>query len=176
MMKKINLALFTIGIVLTSAVITQAQKINKVAYAETDTSGYFTFGEKTPKLLLNEISIKAVRHFNVSFNTPLHVKWDRIPGGVSVHFISDGIKKLVAYTGKGTWIHTLSFYDEHKLPQYVKHLVKSVYYDFAINQVVQIEEDDELVYMIQLEDSMSFKTVAVDDYEMKIVKDLRKAK
>ena len=175
-MKKINLKLFTIGIALTSVVIIHAQKINKITYDEIETSGNFTFPGKAPEILLNDININAIRHFNISFNNPLHIKWDKIPGGFSVYFISDSIKKMAAYTNKGTWIHTLSFYDEHKLPGYVRHLVKSVYYDFIINQVIQIEEDNQFVYMIQIEDSTSFKTITVSDYEMKIVKDLRKAK
>jgi hypothetical protein len=70
----------------------------------------------------------------------------------------------------------LSYYSEYKLPWYVRRLVNSVYYDFIINQVIQVEEDNQLVYMIQMEDSTSLKTVEVSDYEMKIVKDLRKAK
>ena len=173
-MKKITFIIT--AAILIATFIGHAQKINKIASDASNFSEYFSPPKNGPETRLNDININAVRHFNLFFENPLNVKWYKVPGAFIVYFACDGIKKMAAYNSRGIWIHTLSYYNEHKLPGYVRHLVKSVYYDFIINQVVQIEEDDELVYMIQIEDSTSFKTVEVSDYEMKIVKDLRKAK
>ena len=162
-------------VILATTVISHAQKINKMVSDGRNSSEYFTLPENVPETRLNDINMNAVRHFNLFFTSALHVKWYKVPGAFIVYFICDSVKKMAAYDKKGIWVHTLSYYSEYKLPRYVRRLVKSVYYDFHINQVIQVEEDNQLVYMIQIEDSISFKTVAVSDYEMKIVKDFKKS-
>lgn len=154
--------------------ISRAQKINKISFDERRSSKYFAMPENAPETRLNDININAVRHFTLFFEKPLHVKWYKVPGAFIAYFTSDSIKKMAAYNNRGIWVHTLSYYNEHKLPGYVRHLLKSVYYDYIINQVVQVEEDNQLVYMIQMEDAASFITVAVEENEMKIVKTIRK--
>ncbi len=162
------------GIILATTVISHAQKINKMISDVGNSSEYFTLPENVPETRLNDININAVRHFNLFFENPLHVKWYKVPGAFIVYFTCDSVKKMAAYDKRGIWVHTLSYYSEYKLPWHVRHLVKSVYYDYIINQVVQVEEDNQLVYMVQMEDATSFITVAVDDYEMKIVKAIKK--
>ncbi|KAA9040848.1 hypothetical protein FW778_02060 [Ginsengibacter hankyongi] len=172
-MKKINNVLLT-GILLAATLISQAQKMNTIAIDAGDFPGYFKPAENIPESRLNEININAIRHFTLFFENPLRVKWYKTPVGFLVYFTCENMKKMAAYNKKGIWVHTLSYYGEYKLPGYVRHLVKSIYYDFIINQVIQLEEDNQLVYMVQMEDPTSFITVAVDDYEMKIVKAIKK--
>ncbi len=152
-----------------------AQGTNAISLDERNSSEYFTTSEVKPTVRMNDINIHAARHFNIFFKAPLNVNWEKVPEGYVAHFTSGGIKRMVAYSNRGTWVHTLSYYDEFKLP-HIRHLVKSVYYDFIINQIIQIEDDSELFYVVQIANAGSFKTLMVCDGDIQIIEDIKKLK
>ena len=174
-MKKINILLL-IGVFLATRAMSQTGNSIKIGLDKRSSPKQFTAFEKPPGLRLNDININAVRDLNMFFKNPVNLIWEKIPNGYVAHFRCNDIKMMVAYSHIGTWVHTISYYDEFKLPVHIRHLVKSMYYDFVINQVVQLEEDDRLIYMVQMEDSTSFKTIMVSDEGMETVKDIKKSK
>lgn len=76
------------------------------------------------------------------------------------------------YDKKGRLLFTIDYYGEKGLPAAVRSLVKSVYYDYTIRTVEEVKFADGHVYLVDMQDDASIKTVRVADGEMEVVRDL----
>lgn len=76
------------------------------------------------------------------------------------------------YNKKGNRLFTIAYYDEKGLPAAVRSLVKSVYYDYTIVTVEEVRLPERKVYLVDLQDDTSIKTVRVADDEMEEVRSL----
>jgi hypothetical protein len=123
--------------------------------------------ESAPKFAGNLISSKAVKNFHKEFTPPSGETWFYTEGGFVAKFTQDGIETRVDYDKKGNWMHTIRTYDEYKLPEDVRHLVKSSYYDYNITQVQEIEMPrDSFTYIVHLEGKTTLINVKVINGEM----------
>jgi len=128
---------------------------------------------------MNNISIAAVRDFVSRFKTASDPRWFKLQDGSCVaRFAEPGIDYRVGYNRQGKWIYTMRAYGEKLLPQAVRHLVKSNYYDFTITGAVEIEQHNITgpVYMIYQKDDSCFMTLRVHDGEMETQEKLLKAR
>lgn len=174
-MKKIFSILLTASILVMAASnkISAQSMSNSFKYSE---SNFETSRDALKASYSNVISTKAGRNFNRIFKNVVDTRWYETPNGSIVYFFSNGIKMKSAYSKRGHWIYTLSYYDEHKLPKDVRHAIKSIYYDYPISQVVQVDSGKERIFIVMMYDATSFKTVRVCDGEMEIVQDYQKSK
>ncbi|HEY4151540.1 MAG TPA: hypothetical protein VGM41_21525, partial [Chitinophagaceae bacterium] len=104
---------------------------------------------------INNIDVSAVRDFMKRFKDPAGARWYKMPDGdLLVKFEVPDIAYRVAYTGRGSWIYTIQTYYEKKMPRDIRGIVKSVYYDYSITQVEEIEHTDATgtVYLVHLKD------------------------
>ena len=124
---------------------------------------------------LNSFSAKAVRHFEKSFGEVSEKHWYILVDGSIAYFKKDGVQKKAAYDESGNWLHTLSFYEENKLPTDVRRLVKREYYDYSIYLVVEIEKDNRMVYIVKMENSNALITVRIWEDEMQEIENYRKS-
>jgi hypothetical protein len=124
---------------------------------------------------LNTINAKAVKDFKSRFGKAANEKWYRIPDGFVSYFTLDGFTNRALYDKKGRWHYTVKFYDESRLDHDIRALVKSTYYDCAITVVEEVQSEDNLVYIIHLEDKNSFKNVRVSkEGEMDVMEEFQK--
>ena len=124
---------------------------------------------------LSTINAKAVKDFNSRFGKAANEKWYRTPDGFLSYFTLDGTTNRVLYDKKGRWHYTVRFYDETKLDHNIRSIVKSTYYDYAITVIEEVQSDENLVYIIHLEDKDSFKNVRVSrDGEMDVLEEFQK--
>ena len=141
------------------------------SFGEIDKTGY------AATVRLNELNAKAVRHFTKYYKNVPDPKWFKSDNGFVAYYTSDDIKTWVFYAANGYNLGKVSHYAEGKLDPYLRHRVKSMYYDFAIKQISEVNWDDKLVYVISIEDRHStervfYKTIRiVDDGEMELIKD-----
>ena len=138
-------------------------------------SGTIKDEEGKENVLLNDINIKAVRQFSQSFSQVQDVKWQIIKEGFVAIFTEDSIKTHVFYNKKGNYMNMIRYYNENKLPAYIRHIVRSNYYDYSIYYITEVEYESTLSYFIKLEDKMCWKTIKVWDGEMQIVDVIKKA-
>jgi hypothetical protein len=121
------------------------------------------------------IPIKAVRSFKNTWQHVDNETWYKILDGFRARFTEDGVLFLVTYNKKGKWVHTMRQYDETKLERYVRAQVKSVYYDYSIMLVEEIEYSMKpLTYIIHMEDKASFKNIKICDREMEVITEINK--
>ena len=96
------------------------------------------------------VDSKAVRNFDKSFKSAGET-WYAVRGGYAATFGSNSIDYLVTYDKKGNWLHTVRTYGETKLQEDLRHAVKSIYYDYEINLVNEIEGPvDPVTYIVHL--------------------------
>ena len=126
-------------------------------------------------LRLNERNAQAVRNFDRDYKKVTDARWIKSANGFVAYFIQDNIQNWIFYNDKGSLEFMIRDYYEEKLPRNVRHIVKSVYYDFSIFCVNEITVKGITTYVVTLKnkakDKTFWKIVQVVDGEMEIVKE-----
>jgi len=94
-------------------------------------------------------------------------------GGTAV--VASAQTTRVFYDKKGKVRFTIDYYGEGQLPRDVRAIVKPEYYDYAILTVQEVKTNGKSIYLIDLEDSTTIKTVRVADGEMELVRTLNRS-
>jgi hypothetical protein len=124
----------------------------------------------------NEINIWAARDFLVRFEKIDNAVWfPTSKGGFEAYFIQDGYGNRVIYDKKGGWQLSLINYNEDKLPRDIRTAVKSIYFDFDIVLIEEVQTIEGVEYIVYLEDKSSIKIVKVDkEGVVEVLQDLNK--
>src|ERR1700720_4575357 len=110
---------------------------------------------------------------DVSMNQPLSTgKPAAIAGGYFGSTDGGKVATRDFFDKKGNRMFTIAYYGEKGLPAAVRSQVKSVYYDYTIQTVEEVRLPEKKVYLIDLRDPTSLKTVRVADGEMEVISDL----
>lgn len=124
----------------------------------------------------NNISPKAIRDFAKNYAAN-NESWMQVKTGFSAKFNSNGINNTILYDKKGNWAGSIKCYAEDKLLPGVRHIVKSMYYDYKILYAQEVETLDSHgvpTYIVFLEDKTNIKLVRIHDGEMNVWKDYTK--
>ena len=129
-------------------------------------------------MIVNEtdVNINAVRDFTKKYKNASGVKWVKNDNGSSVYFVMDGVKMRSSYNTKGRKEYTLKYYDESKLPTEVRHLVKSTYYDYTIVIATEVVRNENVSYLIKMQNDIEFLTVKFDSGELSVFERTTKEK
>ena len=118
----------------------------------------------------NEINSKAVRNFISEYKNVAGAKWYKSANGsFVVYFSSENIKSWIYYDKNGDFEFMLRHYNEEKLPHYIRHRVKSNYYDFSIYHVSEIRYNGKTAWYVTIEDKTCWKKIKVLEAEMEVV-------
>lgn len=165
-MKKTSLTLIT-GIIFSLLTTTpKAQALNVSAEG--------ALAPATASPASNKASIKAANNFRKNFKDVSDVKWFTEKETITASMNRDGKRTNVVYDKKGHWLHTITTYDESRLSNTLRRIVKSVYYDYNINLVQEIREGQVMVYIFHLEDKTGYKQIALYEGEMTVLKEFNK--
>ena len=125
---------------------------------------------------LKEISAAALKSFETHFkNTPVNY-WTKLVDGYEANFKSNGIKIKAYFDKTSTLVYIRKYYEEDKLPVDIMKIVKGTYYDYNINLVEELNviADNNIVYVIHMENKTSWKNITVCNGEMNIFSDIAK--
>ena len=123
----------------------------------------------------SSLNMRALKDFQKSFKDAANVSWYKAENGALLaSFTIDEVKNSVAYDKKGRWLYSIKRYSEQKLPKDLRAGVKSVYYDFNIVNIEEVEINDQTIYIIHLEDATSMKTLRICDGDMEEVQNFVK--
>jgi len=174
-MKKIFLkTIITSVVICCSSFFCFSQADNEVAYQPEknwDNDTEYISVNNSDKLLLSDVNIKAVRNFTKQFKNVRNAEWYKVEDGFIARFTENEIETKAVYDLKGNWRCTLRTYSEDKLPFDVRNMVKTKYYDYSILVVYEITHNDNLTYILKIEDSKKIKTLRVTDGEMEVIGD-----
>jgi hypothetical protein len=123
-----------------------------------------------------EINAKSVRNFTRNYKGVENPQWSVLENGSSIcTFLSDGIRYRVYYSKKGKWLHTISGYEESKLPREVRSLVKGSYYDYSIFYVNEVLiPGGKTVYLVQIQGEKDLKILRITEDGMETIQEMTK--
>ena len=112
----------------------------------------------------NAIASKAIRSFSREFKGATDIRWIMSDeGGYIAKFIFKGVACRSDYDFKGRCLVITRYYNEDKLPQDIRHQVKSNYYDYSIYRVAEYFLSNKTAYVVTLESEDSWIKVSVID-------------
>jgi hypothetical protein len=123
----------------------------------------------------NEVNQKAMREFKKTFRDVSNEKWYSVKNGFLAEFSVNTTKNRVVYDKKGNWKFTVSYYDEKGLPAEIRAIVKPVYYDYAISRVEEVHANDQIIYIVHVQNNSSLKTLRISEGEMDLIEDFPKS-
>jgi hypothetical protein len=130
----------------------------------------------THRLKRNEINLRALRDFLLRYDQEDHASWFNTPdGGYESYFVRDGYGNRVIYDQKGNWLFSLLNYDEARLPRNIRSLVRSVYFDFDILVVEELQMNEGIEYIISMEYDSEINIIKVNrEGDLEVLQELNK--
>ena len=101
-------------------------------------------------------------------------QWYKASAGYEAAYTEGPVKAFYWYDKKGHWVYSILTYGENKMPEDVRALVKSTWYDYDINWVKEVREAQNTVYVVHIENARNWKEVAVQDGETRMLKEFCK--
>ena|SRR5215469_3445562 len=126
--------------------------------------------------LLTRVRPIVVRNFLKTYQDVSDEKWFEVKDGFAVIFRLDEVGYQVTYTKRGDMIRTIRTYNEARMSQVLRHLVKSTYYDYDISLVQEIESSNNpATYIIQLLSKTELMTLRVTIDEMEVLNKFKRS-
>ena len=124
---------------------------------------------------VSTINLRAIKDFKSRFASAKDEQWYAIDKGFLAYFSLDGYRERVYYDRKGHWQASLIYADEHKLPAFIRDIVRRAYYDMPITFVQVIEVPNHVAYLVQVQDKINLKVLRVsEDGEIEVRQELTK--
>ncbi|MBN8853910.1 MAG: hypothetical protein BGO55_10680 [Sphingobacteriales bacterium 50-39] len=122
----------------------------------------------------NSPDIRAIRNFVRIYKDASDAKWQSLhDGGYVCRFMQSGVMKRAIYDEKGRWLTTIAGYTAEHLPADVRRQVHSVYYDYSILYVNEINVPGKPVaYVVQVQDQRTIRVVRVVEGEMEEIREI----
>lgn len=122
------------------------------------------------------VNLKTERDFKKNYPRTSEAEWSVLSDkSLMCRFFMNNILYRAYYTAHGRWLYTFFSYDASKLKKEVYDKIKSVYYNFNIVFVNQIDLiNGKTTYIVEIQDEKSIKKLRVDDDEMEIVQELER--
>jgi hypothetical protein len=160
-MKKF-IGLLLTGMFILGGLATQAQTSDKAYLLNASAIG------------VDKAAVRATRDFWHRAGEQKEEQWYKSPRGYVAEYEAGPVKGRFVYNQKGDWSYSILTYGEKQLPEEVRQQVRSSYYDYGITWVKEVDEDDAVVYVVHLEGEASWKEVAVQNGEMRVLKAMYK--
>jgi hypothetical protein len=122
------------------------------------------------------ISAKLNKAFNQQFKGATHLRWYEVEKKYLVKFIMNDRENRALLTKNGQIVYHISYGTETFLPQDVRHIVKSKYYDQNISRVLNVKQNERNIWVISLEDAKEFIMARVEDMELEETQRYQKSK
>jgi len=104
----------------------------------------------------------------------MNERWYKLPGGYLAEFTEGPVQNKLVFDKNGNWVYTMREYGEKQLPEEVRRLVKSTYYDFSIGWVKEVTQFQSIVYVVHIDNAPEWKDLLVRDEEIKVQREVLK--
>lgn len=150
------------------------------AYAQETGRSLATANVKTarPKnQYLNDVNVRAMRDFVSRYGDAEDAVWHQTNTSYVAVFARDSVQYRVIYSNHGEFSYTMKYYEEKKMALNIRAQVKSIYYDYKIFIVQEIEMPDRpTIYIINLQGDTDWKKVKLCQGEMEVMEEFKKGK
>jgi hypothetical protein len=112
-------------------------------------------------------AVRAERDFLMREGDGKDEKWYKTREGFLAEFVQAGREGQYFYDHKGNLLYSILTFGEKGLPEEVRRMVRSTYYDYSIGWVKQVSAVQDFSYIVHVENETSWKDVVVQDGEMR---------
>jgi hypothetical protein len=122
------------------------------------------------------ISVNASinKTFEQFFKNVSHLRWYQVGKNFLAKFIQNDQENRALFTKNGYLVYHISYGAEKHLPSEVRKLIKSSYFDYSIETILKVFQDNRTVWVVNLVDDKNWVIVKVEDGEMEEVKTYKK--
>ena len=120
-------------------------------------------------------SSKVQSAFSNYFKNASNESWSKINKNYHVSFTVDGKENRAMLTKAGNLIYAILYGSEKDLPKEVRKQIKGTYYDYSIMSAIRVQENNRMIWVVQMEDEKTNLTVRVEDGEMEEVRQFIKS-
>jgi hypothetical protein len=122
---------------------------------------------------LNEISVKAFRHFQQLFPTGANSEyWFKSPEGYKVSFNLNGHSLLAYFDKRGAFLCSMKYYTQKEIPRETGELVKSKYPGYRIDMVTEVFDGQTTFLRVQIANASSLKILCILGERIYMTEDL----
>ena len=101
-------------------------------------------------------------------------KWFVSDKNYVVDFILNNQINKAEFTSKGRLVYHMAFGNEKQMPVDIRTIVKSKYFDFAINSTVKVSYQEKSAWIVNIEDTEQFFVLRVVDGVMDVLDTIKK--
>jgi hypothetical protein len=122
------------------------------------------------------VNAKINKVFSQYFKDATHLRWYEIDKKFLIKFILNDQENRALFTKAGELVYHISYGSETYLPEDVRKLVKSNYYDQKITRVLKVNQDERLIWVLHMEDDKEYIMARVENMELEETKRMEKTK
>lgn len=111
------------------------------------------------------VSEKMQKSFYHYFKDGSDPNWYDLGKKYLVNFFMNSQENRALFTKNGNMVYHLCYGGEKNLPDDVRRLVKSNYFDYNIKTVIKVFQNNKTVWIVNMEDDKSLLIVRVEDGE-----------
>jgi len=127
------------------------------------------------KTYINDINTRAMRDFMSRYKGVTNANWHKSNDLYVAVFYRDSIQNRIIYNSRGDLEYIMKYYREPNLRRDVRAVIKSVYFDYSIFIIQEIEKPNAAtVYIVNIEDANCWKKIKVSDGEMEVMESFNK--
>ena len=119
-------------------------------------------------------AVKASRDFLQRAGDQKDEHWYKGALGYQAEYSEGPVKAMYSYDKRGKFVFSVLTYGENRLPEDIRYIVRSTYFDYGIGWVKEVNEAQNLVYVVHMENDKSWMEVAVQDGEMRVLREFSK--
>ena len=121
------------------------------------------------------VSQKVAQSFASLFKGAEAPKWFKYDKDFVVDFILNNQVNKAEFTKNCSLVYHMAFGNEKQMPADVRTIVKSKYFDFAINSTVQITYEDQNAWIVNVEDAGHYLVLRVSNGNLDMMDKIEKA-
>ena len=120
------------------------------------------------------VSQKVSESFAKLFKGAEAPQWFKADKDYVVDFILNNQINKAEFTTNGSLVYHMAFGNEKQMPTDIRTIVKSKYFDFAINSTVQITYQEENAWIVNVEDAENYLVLRVADGKLDMLDQIAK--
>ena len=168
-------AITGLAVIILSWMINTAHAQFEYSVAKLDSTASFSHNKFSMPIVVKDskdVNTKAERNFTKTYKNPTDIMWYHLNDKrLMVRFFDNDIQTKIFYNRNGNNVAMIRYYTEDKLPNEVRHPVKSTYYDFNIFLVTEVTVGNKIAYLVKIKDKTCTKTIRVMNGEMDVIEE-----
>lgn len=154
---------------MTSQFITRFYKLTVYVLLSSQTFGQVSEIQHLQPLTVHENYFRVYQNIQEEFQRRFpnadNVNWSKAEKNFLAVFNTGSNTRRALFTPKGRLVYSIVYGNEKDLPTDIRKMVKRMYVEFEITAAVKVEQDNRLIWIINLHDADYLVSVRVENGE-----------